>query len=372
MSIRDSGVLFDITTRLALFVEGVKLGQLAEFDAVLSAVDDELRKLFKRVNYKTLDGLSKAELNRLLVALRKSQLRIYTAYTEKLIADLQEFMRLRIDVSAVAYGSAKYNFLQRPGNEPFTEDTFTQLSEARAFSFIARQSEREPFTPLFGIGAATGAVALWPKIINAPIPANGLYLLTFLQTFSRSAQATVENTIRKAWANKQSVEDTLAELNGRRAVQGHSTQFARIKQQANAVIETAFAHVDQISAQAVVSAIFNHYQWISVIDNATTDVCRERDENVYRYGDGPIPPAHYRCRSVTVPLASLFGDFKAPTLYAWLKRQPYPLQVEFLGKAGADALKSGELTSKDFGKLQIGKLLSLTQFKSKLGLILLT
>lgn len=374
MTIRDSAFLFDVTTRLALFVENIKLGQMAEFNAVLASVDEELRKTLGRVNYKTLDGLSKAELNRLLLALRKSQLRIYTIYTERLIQALQDFMQMRLEISAVVYGSAKFNFMRVPQDEPFTQDNFEQLNEDKAFAFIASQSEKETFAPLFGLAAIlpSGKPSLWSTIKNAPIPANGLYLLPFIQTFARSAQASVENTIRKAYANRLTVAETMAQLTGKAAVQGNSTQLAKIRNQANAVIETAFAHVDQISSAAIVSAIFARYQWVSVIDGHTTQFCIDHDGRIFRYGAGPIPPAHYKCRSITIPLASLFDDFKPPTLYAWLKRQPRSVQAEFIGKDAAALLSTGKISAKDFANLTIGKPLHLNQFKSKLGLILST
>lgn len=373
MTKRDNERLFDITTRLALFVEGIKLWQMAEFNAVLAAVDEELRRLLGRVEVKTMDGLSKAELNRLLLSLRRAQSQVYTAYTAKLIGSLEQFMRVRLDVGAIAYASAKFSFLANPGDEPFTQDTFTTLSEAKAYAFIESQSEKETFAPLFGLGAILGGGAgLWSTIKNAPIPANGSLLLPFVQTFARSAQASVENTVRKAYANRQSVAETLAEISGKRTAQGNSTQFAKIKAQADAVIETAFAHVDQISSQAIVSALFARYQWLSVIDGSTTTVCRERDEKIFRYGQGPVPPAHYKCRSITVPLASLFGDFKPPTLYAWLKRQPHSVLVDIVGKTVADLFKSGDMTAKEFGRLTIGSPSPINQFKSKLALILST
>lgn len=360
---RENEVLLDITTALALFVENVKLHQTLQFNSVLAAVDDDLRKLFARVNYKSLDGLSKAELNRLLLSLRKSQARIYSAYTEKLIASLQDFMQVRLEVSAVAYASAKSYFLTGEAE---------QFSERQAFAFIERQSEVEPFSPLYGLAAIlpSGKPSLWSTIKNAPIPANGLLLLPFINGFARAAQANVENTIRKAYANRQTIAETLAELNGSRSKQGNSTQLAKIQAQASAVIDTAFAHVDQVVSQGVTSSLFAHYGWLSIIDSSTTQVCRERDKKAFRFGQGPVPPAHYRCRSITVPLSSLLADFSAPTLYAWLKKQSPDFVREFLGREAASMLQNGELTAKDFASLSIGKALPLTQLKSKLGLIL--
>lgn len=366
MTKRDSALLFDITTRLALFVEALKLGQMQEFTAVLAAVDEELRKLFSKIEYKTLDGLTKAELNHLLLALRKAQTRIYTVYTDRLIRALQDFMQQRLEVSAIAYASAKHNFDSK--DEPLTFDT------EGAFDYIKNESEALPFAPLFGLAVIlpSGKPSLWSTIKNAPIPANGLNLLPFIQSFSRAAQASVENTIRKAYANKATVAETLAELNGKRTAQGNSTQFAKLQLQASAIIETSFSHVDQIVAQALLSALFSHYKWVSIMDGHTTTVCRERDNKVFRYGEGPVPPAHYRCRSVTVPLASILDDFDPPTLYAWLKAQPDAVQVEFLGDEAAALLNAGKLSAKDFANVFVVKPLKLNQFKSKLGLILKT
>jgi hypothetical protein len=142
--------------------------------------------------------------------------------------------------------------------------------------------------------------------------------------------------------------------------------------QANAVVETSFAHIASIVSQAIASAMFAHYVWVSIIDGSTTAICRERDDNVYRYGVGPIPPAHYRCRSVTVPLASIVGKMDTPTLFAWMRKQPADVQRELLGKEAFSLLSSGKLTAKEFANIPTVKALPLNQFKSKLGLILLT
>lgn len=360
----QSARLFDITMRLALFVENIKLGQTREFNAVLNAVDEDLRKLFAKVKYKTLDGLTKAELNRLLISLRKSQLRIYSAYTEKLMAAMVEFMQARLEVSAGAYATTKHVFDNNGEGLLF--------DETGAFEYIEDESQALPFAPLFGLAAIlpSGKTSLWSTIKNAPIPANGLYLASFIQTFSRSAQASIENKVRMAWANKQSVDELLAEISGPRKVQGNSTQFAKLEAQAKAVIETSFSHVDQITSQAITSALFAYYQWCSIIDNATTNYCLNQNGKVYKYGAGPIPPGHYRCRSITIPLISIFDDFKAPTLYAWFKRQPLAIQLEFLGRDAVTALNNGTLTAKDFANVSIGIPLQINRLKAKLGLIL--
>lgn len=43
-------------------------------------------------------------------------------------------------------------------------------------------------------------------------------------------------------------------------------------------------------------------QWVSVLDGKTSDICRSRDGKIYPKGEGPRPPAHFRCRSIVIPL----------------------------------------------------------------------
>lgn len=362
MAITNSGRLFDVTMRLALFVEGIRIEQQREFRAVLAAVEEDVRKLLGQVKYQTLDGLTKAELNKLLVALRKSQLKVYTAYTEKFIASLEEFMRVRSDVTAMAYASVKYSFDNKP----------KQFGEVEAYEYIERENKALPIIPIFGLAAIlpSGKPSLWSTIKNAPIPANGTLLIPFIQTFAKSAQASVENTVRRAWANKQTVAATIDEIAGAKTRQGNSTQLAKVQAQANAVIDTALGHVDQISLAAIVSAIFEWYEWLSVIDGHTTPFCIRTDGKIFKYGEGPLPPAHYRCRSTTMPLASRFDDFDTPTLYAWLKGQPREIQLEFLPEAAVSALNDGRLKAKDFATTAVGKPLQINGLKAKLKTIL--
>jgi hypothetical protein len=363
MTARDNEILFDLTTALSLFVEGIKLEQFLLFNRVLREVEDDLRKLFGRINHKTLDGLTKAELNRLLFTLRKSQSRIYSAYTAKLVEQLEAFMQLRIEIGAVLYASA---YKTAKTGEP------VQLSTPGAFDFIEDESKSLPFSPLFGLAVIlpTGAPSLWSTIKNAPIAANGILPLSFIAAFGKSAQAAVENSIRKSYANRDTVAAALASLVDTSAKQGFSSALSRIALQARTVIDMTVGHVDQYASQAVASAIYNRYVWVSILDDGTTQICRSRNKRSFRYGDGPIPPAHYGCRSVTIPLASLFGDLDSPTLYTWLKRQSEEVQAEFIGAENAALLSADKINAKQFATLKVGKALPLNQFKSKLGLLI--
>lgn len=309
----DAKRLYDIATRLQIYTEGVKIHQAKEFGKVAKKVSDNLERTLRRIRYRTLDGLTKAQLNKLLISLRDSQMRIYNEYTQTLIEQLRAFMDVSLQVNQSVWVTAR---IETEGDD----DLF--VSPANAIAYL--KNNVEPNTnALYGIAAITGNNdRLWSQITNSPIPANGLYLLPFVKMFAVSAQSGVENIIRKGWANRQSVEEIITELVGSPdVVQGTSSQVVRQSNQAAAIQNTVISHIAAFTMAAVSSALFPQYAWYSVMDGKTSMTCRHRNGKVYRYGHGPIPPAHINCRSHIAPVA--FGEVAdEETLYTWMGRQP--------------------------------------------------
>lgn len=358
----DNARLYDIATRLQVYTEGVKEQYAREFNQVLYNLREELKKLLRRTKYKTLDGLTKAELNKLVISLRKSQSKVYSDYTEQVIKQLRDFMAASLQVNRRVFCTA---YLQ------LVDENASTLSDEAAQKLIEEENKSNTFIPLFGVGSAAGADdRLWTAVMNSPIPANGVYLLPFLKGFSKSAQASVENLVRKAWANGWTVEETVNELAGQNSKQGTSNQMQRVGVQASAVLATAVQHVAAIVSAAVTSTLFGQYRWYSVIDSGTTDICRSRNQKVYRYGQGPIPPAHIRCRSHIAPIVGNSDDTENETFYTWLKRQPSIIQDDALGKVNAAKLRKGEIKAEDISKYETSTPLTLAEFLKKVATIL--
>lgn len=362
MALSDNKRLYDIATRLAVYTEGVKVQQARQFNFVLRDISEALKKLLGRVRYRTLDGLSKAQLNKLIVELRQSQSKIYSEYTTTLIDQLKEFMAADLEMNRRAWVTAYIE----TDDEPPAEEI---VSDEEAIAFLLTNPSKDA-SPLFGIAAIVGASKLndrlWSAVTNTPLPANGLYLLPFVKTFSASAQASVENTIRKAWANRWTVEETLVELMGDgKTVQGTPSQLSRVGQQATSVIHTATAHVAAIIGAGVASAVFGRYAWYSVMDGRTTEICKSRNRKIYRYGHGPLPPAHIRCRSHVAPVMNA-SDLADETFYTWLLRQPLEVQNDILGEEGGEAMRDGRLQAKDIPKYEADTPLSYAEFKRKI------
>jgi SPP1 gp7 family putative phage head morphogenesis protein len=122
------------------------------------------------------------------------------------------------------------------------------------------------------------------------------------------------------------------------------------------------------------------WQYVAVLDSRTTPICAHRDGTIYPVGDTKhLPPAHWRCRSTTVPvfhswedMAKLEGvaeirrrnlkrltpaqkafyDGQTPLRESyndWLKRQPVKTQLKHLGDyKKVELLNTGQLTVDKF------------------------
>ncbi len=65
------------------------------------------------------------------------------------------------------------------------------------------------------------------------------------------------------------------------------------------------ARVDFFNESGVVAA----YQYSAVLDNATSDICSGLDGKIFESGDEPIPPMHFNCRSVLIPITK-YEEYK--------------------------------------------------------------
>jgi len=359
MALSDTNRLYDIATRQQVYIEGVKLGFARDFNYVLAQLNEELKKLLGRVKYKTLDGLTKAELLALTVKLRRVQSELFSQYTDQILDQLKEFMSADAEVSRRIFATSIVELDDdTPDMEPLPDEGAEAVMEGTA-------ENDSNVVPIFGIPTKKKEDRLWSSVLNAPIPANGIYLIPFLKGFSVSAQAGIENVIRKAWSNGWTLEETVAELTGQEAVQGASSQLQRIAVQNSAVVSTAVAHVAAIVGAAVQSSMFAQYAWFSVMDGRTTEICASRNLHIYRYGHGPLPPAHIRCRSHISPILGGRVPRDPEMFFAWLQRQPESVQDDILGAEAARAFRSGKVKAKDMPKYEASRPLSINAFRAK-------
>ena len=347
MASKDEKKLFDLLTRHQVYLEGLKLGFAAQFLPYLRELDNELRQLFARLEYENLGELTKRELKAFLKSVRKSQRSIYNRYNTQITEQSLEFMKINVDV---------------------TRDIYTDIEDMTP----EEANESKKGAPILGIkafnGKASGDALLWASISNTPIPATGETPPEFLAAFIANSMVRIESAILKGYANKYSVAETLRLIRGSKRLNYKDGQLHKINNNSRAVTATTLQHNASIVQVGIRSLFYPRYQWVSVLDGRTSDICLSRSNKIYTFGKGPIPPAHPNCRSKIVPTFAKEAEYKQ-TYYAWIRLQPKAVQNDILGEVKAKALRSGELTAKDFPKFVESKKISLEEFSEKRKLI---
>ncbi len=204
----------------------------------------------------------------------------------------------------------------------------------------------------------------------------------------------LESLIRKGIAENKSVDQIALEVR-----KGNIHKITR--GQSKALVVTAITSVHTQADHEVYKAnekAIEGWQYVAVLDSRTTPLCAHRDGTIYPISDtSHLPPAHFHCRSTTVPvfknwedisklegvaqvrkrnIAKLtkdqvaFYDGQTPLRESyndWLLRQPQDVQLRHLGDyKKVELFQSGELTidkfSTDDGRsVGIKELRSLTQ-----------
>jgi SPP1 gp7 family putative phage head morphogenesis protein len=115
------------------------------------------------------------------------------------------------------------------------------------------------------------------------------------------------------------------------------TQMTR--NQVDAVVRTAVQHVANHSRTAWFlenSDVISQEYFVATLDSRTTPICRANDGKTYPLGKGPVPPLHFRCRSLRIAAidGTLAGDRPAKP---FVERE---LLGEYAEKNGLSGIKN--------------------------------
>jgi SPP1 gp7 family putative phage head morphogenesis protein len=143
------------------------------------------------------------------------------------------------------------------------------------------------------------------------------------------------------------------------------------RRQLETLVRTTTNHTSSVARQETFKQnedILEGYRWIATLDNRTTLICMSRDQQKLRIGIDPMPPAHWGCRSTTIPIVkdeynlgsgitgqrASKGAKGGETVSAnlsyggWLKTQPSAFVDEALGVERSRLFRSGKLTIDKF------------------------
>jgi SPP1 gp7 family putative phage head morphogenesis protein len=176
-------------------------------------------------------------------------------------------------------------------------------------------------------------------------PFQGRVLKEWGQDLEAGAFKRVRDAIRIGYVEGESVGQIVTRIRGTKAMRFKDSILEISRRGAEGVVRTAVAHTANAAKEEFFKAnpeTIKGVRWSSVLDSRTTPVCRARDGKVYPVGEGPRPPAHFRCRSTTVAVLDDVGP-PEETYQDWLKRQPAEVQDDVLGPSKAKLFRDGDL-----------------------------
>jgi SPP1 gp7 family putative phage head morphogenesis protein len=212
---------------------------------------------------------------------------------------------------------------------------------------------------------------IWKMAEERPLSSTGELLEPWLDKLTEIEIQSAEGILRRAnaesWTNKQIIQ-TFKGTRANRYTDGLLPKMGRANE---TIIRTAIQHLNSMGRMKVWEdneAYIEGYQWVSTLDNRTSDQCRSLDGQKFRMGEGPLPPIHANCRSTTVAVVDSKYDFldkdakrasktgPVPinqTYYAWLKTQPAEFQDSVIGPTRGELLRNGGLDAEEFARLQL-------------------
>lgn len=293
----------------------------------------------------------------------------------RLMQEPTEFQRSRLSVVL-----QDINTLSRDAFGVITEQTTKGVQELA-------KSEARFSTQLFNNATASAEwvipadTILIASVMSARMPVTintGVTIDEVLRQFSNRKQMEIANTVTDGVV----LGDTTPVIAKRL-----STQIKTLnRRQLDTLVRTMTNHTSSVSRNVVMGAntdISNEYKWVSTLDSKTTVICGSRDGKVYPVNRGDLPPAHWGCRSTTVPLIKPEYDIGSKlkgvrpskgaggtrvvsgrtTYGGWLRTQPKAFVDEALGVERSKLFRSGKLTIDRFVD-PTGRVYSLAELES--------
>lgn len=374
--------LVDLATRYQVYLERYKAGALRDADVILADMQQRLRDALNEIEEDSLGELGPASAAALIELIRQILSDGYKSHLKVFSSDLRK----------LAEYAREYEL-----------DSLDHASE----------DEIEP-------DDGDAEETLWPTIVDYPMSATGALLSAWLAAWAANEIVRATDMARKGIAEGWSPATLLQTYRGTKANGYKDGLFASARHNTAVTINTAVQHVSsaarvhvmrktvfvprgaklKVNKEGIVTSIprankaaakaagikvgdkvsLMGYRWMSILDSRTSQLCRSLDGQVYRFGEGPLPPAHPNCRSTIIaempgrwlkrgptgrfvkrdarPANGAGGAQEVPgsmSYYEWLKTQPPEFQDDALGVTRGALFRKGGLSAEAFGKLNIGR-----------------
>ena len=247
---------FDAESRHQHYLERYKTGEYNSLLPFLKRVEESLiLQLSKAKTFK-----SQERINKLLATIQRDTQLLLEEYTGQLSLDLVEL------------GKAEADF------------TVATLAQSQDLDFV---------TP--SVTQITAAVKARPF--------NSVLLKDELKDFSTKQAKFIRNNVALGFAEGQTNQQIIKSVIGSSDLNFKDGSMQVTRNAASRMVRTAVQHTAAVAKSKVYADnddLIDKYAWVSTLDSRTSPTCQARDGRVYVLGKGPLPPAHYNCRSTTI------------------------------------------------------------------------
>ena len=204
-------------------------------------------------------------------------------------------------------------------------------------------------------------------VSKAPVtvgPDKKLLLEEIFTSLAKNKEEAIRGAIRLGMVEGESVDALVRRLRGTRAGQFKDGVLEAGRRHCEAICRTVVNHTSNQAMQLTYkanSAVVAGWIFLSTLDGRTSLICASLSNTEWPIGEGPIPPRHPNCRSVSLvkpktwrelgidmdemPVstrASKDGPVRADiTFDAWLRGQDADVQKDILGASRAKLFKEG-------------------------------
>jgi SPP1 gp7 family putative phage head morphogenesis protein len=332
--------LVNQATRNQVYLERLKSSEIKKVDIFLREADKAIRA---RLASDTLTDLTRARLEAVLVEIDREIADFYNTFGKELGRSFDGIAEI-----TAANEVSMLNHIAPEGV------SFTAPTSARVLAAIKTD-------PLGVKGFGQGKL-LEPWVADMSKPQRDL----------------LTGAIRQGYFQGQSNAEILKTIRGTKGAQYADGLLNKSKRDLETMVRTGIQHVATSARQRVYDEnadIVTGYEWVSTLDNRTSQTCRSLDGVVFKMGKGPLPPQHPNCRSTTVPALDAKYDWldegatrsaRGPdgkskavdanqSYYDWLKKQPAGFQNDALGPTMGKLFRDGGLAADEFARLNLGR-----------------
>jgi SPP1 gp7 family putative phage head morphogenesis protein len=355
--------LFDVLARNAMLVECLKVDRHNSFVPVAKTLSKTIRSILADIGKPSIAELNKLEMSRLLSDVSRSCWDQLNAWNGEYTDYLSDLFETNMDLQKVLMAS----YMQADDKEDIDV-----LSIGNANAYFRRRKERDEFVPFMGwhgLMQKGGYPFAESRLNGTPNPATGQTMADMQQGTLGGIVAAILNRIRRGATNAETDAEITAAVVGSAAPDGSTSELQRAQTNVNVMIDTTMQQSVQSANRIVQSAVSDRYQWISVMDNRTSDICRSLNLRVFEYGKGPLPPAHMRCRSHIMPYIS--GEPAPDTsFFAWASDQPMVFIGRVFPRSVADTFANRTARAADHPRYAATRPMTLQEYSGSANITL--